>query len=80
MLIQIDNKNDISNISFNLKRLLTANEASQYLSISRSHLYTLVKSRNIRSLKFGKRRLFDILDLDAFIEELKSDKGIYNHY
>jgi excisionase family DNA binding protein len=79
-LIRVDDKKDIANNCLKLKRLLTVKEAAEYLSISRSHLYTLVKSRKIRSLKFGKRRLFDSLDLDAFIEEMKSDKEIYNHY
>ncbi len=76
-MIRVDDKKDIANNCLKLKRLLTVKEAAEYLSISRSHLYTLAKSRKIRSLKFGKRRLFDIFDLDAFIEQLKSDKTIY---
>ncbi len=76
-MIRVDDKKDIANNCLKLKRLLTVKEAAEYLSISRSHLYTLVKSRKIRSLKFGKRRLFDILDLDTFIEQLKSDNTIY---
>jgi hypothetical protein len=80
MLIQFKNKSDISNISYNLKRLLPTGEAAQYLSICRSQLNTIIKTEKNRRMKFGKRRIFNLIDLDAFIEELKSDRTIYNHY
>ena len=54
-----------------LKRLLDAKEAACYLSISRSKLYQWVEANKINSIKIDRRRLFDIRDLDAFIENLK---------
>jgi excisionase family DNA binding protein len=54
------------------KRLLDAKEAANYLSISRSNLYVWVESGKIKSLKLGGRRLFDITDLNEFIDQLKS--------
>ena len=61
------------------KRLLTAKEAANYISHSRSHIYKLLKSKEIKSFKIGKRRLFDIQDLDLYIEELKNDNTIYGY-
>ena len=54
-----------------LKRLLDVKEAAVYLSISRSKLYQWVEANKINSIKIDRRRLFDIRDLDAFIENLK---------
>jgi excisionase family DNA binding protein len=53
------------------KRLLDARAAASYLSISRSKLYQWVAANKIRSIRIDSRRLFDIYDLDAFIEDLK---------
>ena len=53
------------------KRLLDAKEAADYLSISRSKLYQWIKKDRIPSLTIDSSRLFDVLDLDQFIEGLK---------
>jgi len=57
-----------------IKRLLDAKEAAKYLSISRSNLYQWVESGKLKSLKLGSRRLFDILDLNEFIDKLKKEQ------
>ncbi len=54
------------------KRLLNAKDAANYLSISRAKIYQWVESRKIKSLKIEGRRLFDIFDLDDFVENMKS--------
>ena len=54
-----------------VRRLLNVNAAAYYLSISRSKLYQWVEANKINSIKIDRRRLFDIRDLDAFIEYLK---------
>ena len=54
-----------------LKRLLNVDEAVIYLSISRSKFYLLIADNKINRIKIGSRTLFDIRDLDAFIENLK---------
>jgi excisionase family DNA binding protein len=54
-----------------LKRLLDAKQAANYLSISRSKLYQWVEAKKIKSVRIDTRRLFDIVDLDEFIEKLK---------
>jgi excisionase family DNA binding protein len=53
------------------KRLLKANEAAAYLSVSRSKVYEWLKQGIVPSIKVGRSRLFDVLDLDKFVETLK---------
>ncbi len=53
------------------KRLLSAKEAADYLSISRSKLYQWTDAGKILSIRIDARRLFDVLDLDEFIDRLK---------
>jgi len=53
------------------KRLLDAKDAASYLSISRAKLYQWVDAGKIPSVRIDKRRLFDILELDEFVEKLK---------
>ena len=57
------------------KRLLDAKEAANYLSISRSKLYQWAQRDRIRSVRIDSRRLFDVNDLDEFIESLKTEQG-----
>ena len=54
------------------KRLLGAKEAADYLSISRSKLYQWADRNRIPSVRIDTRRLFDVNDLDDFIEKLKT--------
>ena len=59
------------------KRLLSVKEAAEYLSISRSKLYQWAESGKIPSVRIDSRRLFDVLDLDKFVDGLKnSEKGV----
>ena len=53
------------------KRLLDVKAAADYLSISRSKLYQWADKGKIKSLRIDSRRLFDVMDLDAFVEQLK---------
>ena len=55
----------------NDKRLLDAKSAAEYLSISRAKLYEWVDAGKIPSIKIDSRRLFDILELNDFVEKLK---------
>lgn len=51
-----------------LRRLITAKEASQYLSLSIETIYRLASSKKLPYLKVGGRILFDIKGLDQWIE------------
>ena len=55
----------------NDKRLLDAKSAAEYLSISRAKLYEWVDAGKIPSIRIDSRRLFDILELNDFVEKLK---------
>ncbi len=56
------------------KRLLDVKSAADYLSISRSLLYQWAMKDRIKSLKINSRTLFDVEDLDEFVDILKSEQ------
>jgi len=47
------------------KRLLSYKEASEYMGISVSNLKRLAKAGVLPTIKIGKRRLFDLKDIDV---------------
>ena len=54
-----------------LKRLLNIKECAEYLGLSIQALYNRVAQRRITYIKEGRRILFDIEDLQKWIEEHK---------
>ena len=52
-----------------LRRLITAKEASQYLSLSTDTIYRMAASKKLPYLKIGDRVLFDIKSLDQWVEK-----------
>ncbi len=58
-----------------VKRLLSYKEASEYMGLSISQLKRLVRRGEIATVVIGKRRLFDIKDIDKFIENRKVKEG-----
>ena len=72
-----------------LRRLITAKEASQFLSLSTETVYRMAATRRLPYLKVGDRVLFDLRALDHWVErhmvrekewkkqelKLESDKG-----
>ena len=57
------------------KRLLDSKAAANYLSISRSKLYQWVDAGKIPSVRIDNRRLFDVLELDEFVNSLKEHRN-----
>ncbi len=51
-----------------LRRLITAKEASQYLSLSTDTIYRMAGLKKLPYLKVGDRVLFDVKALDHWIE------------
>ncbi len=51
-----------------LRRLITAREAGQYLSLSTDTIYRLASHKRVPYLKIGGRILFDVKALDHWIE------------
>ncbi len=59
-----------------LRRLITAKEAGQYLSLSTDTIYRMAASKKLPYLKIGDRVLFDVKSLDHWIEKnLIREKG-----
>jgi excisionase family DNA binding protein len=52
-----------------LRRLITAKEASQYLSLSTDTVYRMASLKKLPYLKIGDRVLFDVKALDQWIEK-----------
>jgi excisionase family DNA binding protein len=52
-----------------LRRLITAKEASQYLSLSTDTVYRMASQKKLPYLKIGDRVLFDVKALDHWIEK-----------
>jgi excisionase family DNA binding protein len=52
-----------------LRRLITAKEASQYLSLSTDTIYRMASLKKLPYLKIGDRVLFDVRTLDHWIEK-----------
>jgi excisionase family DNA binding protein len=52
-----------------LRRLITAKEASQYLSLSTDTVYRMASLKKLPYLKIGDRVLFDVKVLDHWIEK-----------
>jgi len=52
-----------------LRRLITAKEASQYLSLSTDTIYRMASLKKLPYLKIGGRVLFDVKALDHWIEK-----------
>ena len=60
-------------ISIAERRLINANAAARFLSISRASLYRLVSKNQVPSVKIGGRRLFDLTELNKFVDQLRTD-------
>jgi excisionase family DNA binding protein len=52
-----------------LRRLITAKEASHYLSLSTDTVYRMASLKKLPYLKIGDRVLFDVKALDHWIEK-----------
>jgi excisionase family DNA binding protein len=52
-------------------RLVSIPDAAKYMGCTVWFMRTLIWSRQVPFVKFGKRFLFDLSDLDAFIDSQK---------
>ena len=56
------------------KRLLSVDEAAEYLSIGKTKLHSWIKRNKIPVIKLDSSTRFDVLELDAFVDELKAER------
>lgn len=56
-------------------RLLTPDEVAEYLNITVSQVYTLMRDGDLVALKIGKRGVWrvDRAELDAYVSRLKAE-------
>ncbi|SFQ55724.1 DNA binding domain-containing protein, excisionase family [Roseivivax halotolerans] len=54
--------------------LLTADQACDYLGIRKSKLYQLMADGEIRGGKLGRRRMFRVADLEAYVASIFDDE------
>ena len=54
-----------------IKRYVNINEVSEYMSIPVKSLYELASLGRIPSIKYGRRVLFDLHDIDKMMESMK---------
>jgi excisionase family DNA binding protein len=54
-------------------RLLRIPDAARYLSCTYSFMETLVREKTIPSFILGKRRLIDVIDMDAYVGRRKKE-------
>jgi len=54
--------------------LLSLQEVASRLSVSDRTVWQLVNARKLRSVRIGRRRLVDPLDLDRFVETSKEGR------
>jgi excisionase family DNA binding protein len=55
------------------KPTMSMTDAARYLGVGRSSLYELVRTRQIRSIRVGRRILIPTHALDAYIADQKTD-------
>jgi len=53
------------------RRYVNINEVSEYMSIPVKSLYELASLGRIPSIKYGRRVLFDLHDIDKMMESMK---------
>ena len=53
------------------RRYVNINEVSEYMSIPVKSLYELASQGRIPSIKYGRRVLFDLHDIDKMMESMK---------
>jgi excisionase family DNA binding protein len=53
------------------RRLLTTKEAAAYLTLCEREIYNMIASRQLASVRHGKRLMIDIHDLEQWIKDRK---------
>lgn len=53
------------------RRLLSTKEAAEYLTLCEREIYNMIATRQLASVRHGKRRMIDIHDLNEWITNRK---------
>jgi excisionase family DNA binding protein len=55
------------------QRLIRPKDAAVYLCISERKLFSMTKEETIPAIKMGRSVRYDVVDLDAFIQQAKAN-------
>mgnify|MGYP003996829521 FL=1 len=77
MKTKIVKKRDVNTANLPItKRYANIKELSVYLGLSVKTLYEFANLQKIPSIKYGKKLLFDLQDIDKLMESLKDRKSV----
>ena len=65
--VYLDNKEDFLNYQINNYRLLTVNQACEFLNISRPTLYKLIKDGEIKDIEIMGKKRIQVIELMNYI-------------
>jgi len=54
------------------RRLLSIKESAAYLSLSKREVYNMISNHQLSTVAHGRRKMFDIRDVDEWIERNKT--------
>lgn len=54
------------------RRLLTVEQSAEYLALSRKSIHEMLANHKLVGVKFGRKTMLDIRDLDQWIERNKA--------
>jgi excisionase family DNA binding protein len=57
------------------RRLLSIGETAVYLSLSKHEVYNMIATHELPTVTHGRRKMLDILDLNAWIERNKNGRA-----
>ena len=53
------------------RRLLSADDAASYLSLSKREVYNMIANRQLAAVHHGRRKMLDLKDLDEWVDRNK---------
>jgi excisionase family DNA binding protein len=65
----MSSKQPVENVVAEPKHTFSAKEAAVYLGVSERHLWTQTNARRIPHVRFGRRVLYPVKELDAWLED-----------
>jgi excisionase family DNA binding protein len=65
-------RSEIDTEGHRTKRLLTVQQSAEYLALSMKSIHEMLANHKLAGVKFGRKTMLDIRDLDQWIERNKA--------
>ena len=65
-------RSEIETEGHRTKRLLTVEQSAEYLTLSMKSIHEMLTNHKLAGVKFGRKTMLDIRDLDQWIERNKA--------